>query len=144
MQGRLKLNFNFWFSAQKFLDTEGDLMKLRHEIQKILPVGWSPSDCLQVNIEAKDWVPFENSKFQLEQPCKAPIMKNMPPNYRLKLKPNPDKSPVRKVIKKKLVKKPVKRKASTSAVKEVIELSDSEVKDKKMKQQKINQMKKVL
>ena len=116
-------------------------MKLRHEIQKIIPKGWSPADCIEIQIEPKDWIPFENGKFDLTHPCKAPLMKNMPPNYRLRLKPNPDQSPAKpKPVKRRLVRK-VPKKAPT--LKEVIELSDSEVKAKKLKQQKLNQMKKV-
>ena len=124
------------------LETEGDLMKLRHEIQCILPTGWSQSKCLELQIESKDWIPFEASKFDLCTPYKAPIMKNMPLNHRLKLKPNPEGAESTKpVVRRRLVKRP-KRKI-TPKTEDYIEISDSEVKAKKLKQQKLNQMKKV-
>ena len=130
-----------YFSAKKFLDTEGDLMKLRHEIQCVLPHGYSQVDCIELQVEAKDWVPFENAKFSLEEPSKAPLMKNMPPNYRLKLKPmDQPESSKPKVVRKRIVKRPRKRAPKSE---DIIELSDSEVKAKKLKQQKLNQMKKV-
>ena len=135
---------SFIILAKKFLDTDGNVMKLRHEIQCILPSGWSQSDCLELQTEAKDWIPFENSKFDLETPYKAPLMKNMPVNYRLKLKPNPETTETAlKVVKKRLVKRPLKRKI-TSKSSEVVVLSDTEVKAKKLKQQKLMQMKKVI
>ena len=116
-------------------------MKLRHEIQKIIPKGWSPANCIEIQIEPKDWIPFENGKFELTQSCKAPLMKNIPSNYRLRLKPNPEHAPAKpQPVKRRLVRKVPKR---APTLKEVIELSDSEVKAKKMKQQKLNQMKKV-
>ena len=134
------------YLAKKFLDTGGDLMKLRHEIQCILPLDWSPAECMQVQIEAKDWVPFENSKFQLTSLYKAPLMKNMPSNYRLRLKPNSeDEEPKKRLVKKKptnSVSRPV-RKRKTKPSEEVIEVSDSEIKAKKFKQQKLQSMKKV-
>ena len=118
-------------------------MKLRHEIQCIIPVGWSPSECIALQIESRDWIPFENSVFDLETLSKAPLMRNMPANYRLKLKPEPDEEPMtKKIVKKRLVKRPLKRKI-TPKLSDIIELSDSEVKAKKLKQQKLNQMKKV-
>ena len=119
------------------------MMKLRHEIQCIIPVGWSPSECIALQIESRDWIPFENSVFDLETLSKAPLMRNMPANYRLKLKPEPDEEhTTKKIVKKRLVKRPLKRKI-TPKLSDIIELSDSEVKAKKMKQQKLNQMKKV-
>ena len=125
------------------LETGGNMMKLRHEIQCIIPVGWSPSECIALQIESRDWIPFENSVFDLETLSKAPLMRNMPANYRLKLKPEPDEEPMtKKIVKKRLVKRPLKRKI-TPKLSDIIELSDSEVKAKKLKQQKLNQMKKV-
>ena len=118
-------------------------MKLRHEIQCILPTGWSQSDCMELQIEAKDWVPFENSKFDLETPYKAPLMKNMPANYRLKLKPNTENLETEpKMVKRRLVKRPLRRKV-TPKTSEIVVVSDSEVKAKKLKQQKLVQLKKV-
>ena len=124
------------------MDTEGDMMKLRHEIQCVLPHGYSQANCLELQVEAKDWVPFENAKFSLEEPCKAPLMKNMPPNYRLKLKPSDQSEPAKtKVVRKRIIKRPLRKRAPK--IEDIIELSDSEVKAKKLKQQKLNQMKKV-
>ena len=116
-------------------------MKLRHEIQCILPSGWSPTDCLELQVEAKDWVPFEDSKFNLEEPYKAPLMRNMPTNYRLKLKPSDQPNePKKKLVRKRTVKRPLRKAPKTS---DIIEVSDTEMKAKKLKQQKLNQMKKV-
>ena len=124
------------------MDTEGNLMKLRHEIQRILPAGWSQANCMEIQIEAKDWIPFETAKFDLDTPFKAPLMKNMPVNYRLKLKPTLEAAEPTKKLKKRLVRRPLKRKITPKSS-EVIEVSDTEQKAKKMKQQKLNQMKKV-
>ena len=63
------------------------MAKMKHQILRILPVGWDPKAMMELQIDAKDWIPFENSEFNLEEPYKAPLMKNMPPNYRLKLVP---------------------------------------------------------
>ena len=117
-------------------------MKLRHEIQCILPAGWSATDCLELQIEAKDWVPFEDSKFNLEEPYKAPLMRNMPPNYRLKLKPSDQSTDSKtKVVRKRTIKRPLRKRAPKAE--DIIEVSDTEMKAKKLKQQKLNQMKKV-
>ena len=53
---------------------------MKHQILRILPVGWDPKAMMELQIDAKDWIPFENSEFNLEEPYKAPLMKNMPPN----------------------------------------------------------------
>ena len=117
-------------------------MKLRHEIQCILPSGWAQAECLELQVEAKDWVPFENAKFDLVEPYKAPLMRNMPPNHRLKLKPSDQpEQPKTKLVRKRVVKRPLRKRTPKMA--DIIEVSDTEIKAKKLKQQKLNQMKKV-
>ena len=83
-----------WFTRihaapQQILDTKGDIMKMKFIIGKVMPLGWNPIGLMDVQIDSKDWIPFEKSSLELTEPCKAPIMKNLDKNYRLTLDPEP-------------------------------------------------------
>ena len=152
-----------WFTRihaapQKIIETKGDVTKLKFQVGKIMPLGWKPVEILNLQTESKDWIPFDKSKVQLTEPCKAPLMKNLDSSYRLVIDPEPiveniqAKTPPTRIPRKKrmvesdmhVTKKAAKRKPVLSDfVDTAIVLSDSEVKPKKMKQQKLQNLKKV-
>ena len=109
---------------------------------------------MDVQIESKDWIPFEKECLSKIMPCKAPKIKNLSENYRLMLDPEPllpslmAKTPKTKIRKKPVSKKEegvhavVTRKRKNES--EPIVLSESEDKPKRMKQATLSQLKKVL
>lgn len=157
-----------WFTRihaapQNILATKGDVMKLKFQIGKIMPLGWNPIGIMDLQIESKDWIPFEKSEITKTEPCKVPFMKNLDHTYRVALEPEPKvedlqaKTPKSRIPKKKstsnengmhVVKKLRKRTPLSSEFIEIppenaIVLSDSECKPKRLKQQKLNHLKKV-
>ena len=151
-------NQDNWFTRinaapQNILDTKGDLMKMKFQIGKILPLGWNPIGLMDLQIESKDWIPFEKDELSKIMPCKAPKMKNLSDNYRLILDPEPilpaiaAKTPKNRIRKKTTSKKEdgvhaiTTRKRKMEA--ETIVVSETEDKPKKMKQATLSQLKKV-
>lgn len=154
-----------WFTRiqaapQQILDTKGELMKMKFIIGKIMPMGWNPIGLMDIQIDSKDWIPFETSSLVITEPCKAPLMKNLEKNYRVALDPEPTKTPTQdKNSKPRLsrrkksetegdmhvtrkTRKRISANDKTEKAKTIV-LSDSEVKPKKMKQQKLENLKKV-
>ena len=131
------------------MDTKGEMIKMKHQIAKILPVGWNPMKILEIQVQAKDWVPFENDFFQIEEPYKAPLMKNMPVNYRLRLtakaevtsksKPSSSKTPVSKTT---TPSEPPKRRRRM--IRQSIELKPEEPSNKKSKDEIVELRKRFL
>ena len=146
-------------SGKGCIDSKGDLCKMKHQLAKLLPLGWNPAKLMDIQVESKEWIPFENSKLELIEPSKAPKMKNQVENHRLKLVPQTKEvssKPVKKLPSRESKKRSL---ASTSGIDaatlpripkkktkpaETILLSDSEPKDKRMKQAKITNLKKVI
>ena len=58
---------------------------------KILPLGYNATKLMETHIQAKDWVPFDESKLNLLEDCPAPVFKNQIENYRLRLAPAVEK-----------------------------------------------------